>query len=277
MCSPRSALAFMALALLSGIFSPGSAQNLLDRLRPAPANLTRIDDIKVVTGTKVKRYERLTVPLGGVGPVLGGIGAAALLSPLLSPQPAYPGYVYVPQWQAGARLMGEGESAAAAGMISFQQLPYSSDIKVTINMTGLPPGKHALHIHTYGDVSEGCKSTGGQFPNNFLGNLDVKEDGSISAVFMSIYLQLFGFNGIVGRSIVVHSKPIDLNTALNAEVFSSSLSVVPNALAYQNEEISVGAPIACGVISLMSTSPAPTTATPSAAATAAPAPPAEEK
>lgn len=87
--------------MILGVFSPGSAQNLLDRLRPAPANLTRIDDIKVVSGTKVKRYERLTVPLGGVGPVLGGIGAAALLTPLLSPQPAYLGYAYV-----GQRIIG---------------------------------------------------------------------------------------------------------------------------------------------------------------------------
>lgn len=93
MFSSKPVLALMIL----GVFSPGSAQNLLDRLRPAPVNLTRIDDIKVVSGTKVKRYERLTVPLGGVGPVLGGIGAAALLTPLLSPQPAYLGYAYVGQ------------------------------------------------------------------------------------------------------------------------------------------------------------------------------------
>ncbi|KAH8358765.1 hypothetical protein KR093_002269 [Drosophila rubida] len=264
--------AFMLFSILSGIFAPGSAQNLLDRLRPAPANLTRqFDDVKVVSGTKVKRYERLTVPLGGVGPIIGGIGAAGLLSPLLHPQPAYLGYAYLPQWQAGARLMGEGESAASTGIITFQQLPYNSDIKVTINATGLPAGKHALHIHTYGDTSDGCKSTGGQFPNNFLGNLEVKDDGSVSSVFMSIYLQLFGFNGIIGRSIVIHSKPIDLNTALNAEVFSSSLAVMPNALAYQNEELSVGAPIACGVISLMSTAMA---AAP--AATSPPAAPAAE-
>lgn len=83
--------------------------------------------------------------------------------------------------------------------------------------------------------------------------MDTKDDGSISAVFQSIYLQLFGFNGIVGRSIVIHSKAIDLNTALNAEVFSSSLQPMPNALAYQNEENSLGPSIACGVISLMST------------------------
>lgn len=53
-------------------------------------------------------------------------------------------------------------------MITFQQLPYNNDIKVTLNATGLPVGKHALHIHTYGDLSDGCKSTGGQFPNNFV-------------------------------------------------------------------------------------------------------------
>ncbi|XP_020798597.1 superoxide dismutase [Cu-Zn], chloroplastic [Drosophila serrata] len=244
----------LAFVIGSGfIFVPGSAQNLLDRLRPV--NVTRFDDgIKVVSGTKVKRYERLTVPLGGPA---GIPGSAGLLGPLLPPQPAYLGYTYqlVPQWQAGAKLMGDGEGAGVAGMISFLQLPYNSDIKVTINVTGLPPGKHALHIHTFGDLSDGCKSTGGQFPNNFLGNVDTKDDGSISAVFQSLYLQLFGFNGIIGRSIVIHSKAIDLNTALNAEVFSSSLQAMPNALAYQNEENSVGPAIACGVISLMSTAP----------------------
>ncbi|KAH8383777.1 hypothetical protein KR009_010462 [Drosophila setifemur] len=235
----------------AGVFAPGSAQNLLDRLRPV--NVTRFDDgIKVVSGTKVKRYERLTVPLGGPA---GFPGAAGLLGPLLPPQPAYLAYTYqfVPQWQAAAKLIGDGEAAGVAGMISFQQLPYNQDIKIMINVTGLPPGKHALHIHTFGDTSEGCKSTGGQFPNNFLGNVDTKDDGSINAVFQSIYIQLFGLNGIMGRSIVIHSKAIDLNTALNAEVFSSSLQPMPNAMAYQNEENSVGPAIACGVISLMST------------------------
>lgn len=84
----------LILALLIGngyVFAPGSAQNLLDRLRPV--NVTRFDDgIKVVSGTKVKRYERLTVPLGGPA---GIPGSAGLLGPLLPPQPAYLGYTYV--------------------------------------------------------------------------------------------------------------------------------------------------------------------------------------
>lgn len=95
----------LAFMLLNSIFVPGSAQNLLDRLRPGPANLTRIDDIKVVSGTKVKRYERMTVPLAGIGPVIGGIGAAALLSPLLQPQPAYVGYSFVGSCPTVRRLL----------------------------------------------------------------------------------------------------------------------------------------------------------------------------
>ncbi|XP_037812630.1 superoxide dismutase [Cu-Zn] 5 isoform X2 [Lucilia sericata] len=211
-----------------------AAQSILDRFRPS-SNLSSVgvdEQVKIVSGTKVKRFERFTVPLGGT-------------VNLLQPQPSL--YYVAPQWQAGAKITGEGID----GMITFQQLPYNNDIKVTLNATGIPAGKHALHIHTYGDLTDGCKSTGGQFPNNFLGNIDVKEGGEINVAFISVYLTLFGYNGIIGRSIVIHEKPIDLNTALNADIFSSSLHALPNNQAFQNEENSVGEPIACGVISIM--------------------------
>uniref|UniRef100_A0A1A9UN90 superoxide dismutase n=1 Tax=Glossina austeni TaxID=7395 RepID=A0A1A9UN90_GLOAU len=151
----------------------------------------------------------------------------------------------IPRWQVGSKLNGEG----IEGMIVFQPIPYSSQgVRVILNATGLPPGRHALHIHTYGDMSDGCASTGEQFPNNFLGNVNAKEDGSVSVAFVSPFLNLFGFHGIVGRSIIIHEKPIDLNTILNAEIISSAL---PDALASQNEEKSVGAAIACGIISVL--------------------------
>lgn len=81
-----------------------------------------------------------------------------------------------------------------------------------------------------------------------LGNVNAKEDGSVSVAFISAFLNLFGFHGIVGRSIIIHEKPIDLNTILNAEIISSAL---PDALASQNEEKSVGTAIACGIISVL--------------------------
>lgn len=76
----------------------------------------------------------------------------------------------MPQWIAGAQLTGDAEGLN--GRITFQQLPYRNDVKVTINASGLPAGKHALHIHTYGDLSEGCKSTGDKFSNNFVSCLN---------------------------------------------------------------------------------------------------------
>ncbi|KAL9895284.1 sodesque isoform 2-T2 [Glossina fuscipes fuscipes] len=179
------------------------------------------------------KVKRLTVPLNGN------------MNIWTQQHPNYYDIPYViPRWQVGSKLIGEG----IEGMIAFQPLPYSSHIRVILNATGLPPGKHALHIHTYGDMGDGCTSTGEQFPNNFLGNVNAKEDGSVSVAFISPFLNLFGFHGIVGRSIIIHEKPIDLNTILNAEIISSGL---PDALASQNEEKSVGAAIACGVITVL--------------------------
>lgn len=114
----------------------------------------------------------------------------------------------------------------------------------------MPPGKHALNIHTYGDLSEGCKSTGYQLPGNFLGNIEVKPDETITTSFLSTFITLFGFNGIIGRSIVIHDKPIDINTSLNAEVFSIPLHQAILNAPLQTEEFLRGTPIACGIISI---------------------------
>ncbi|KAM7360616.1 sodesque isoform 1-T1 [Cochliomyia hominivorax] len=239
-----------------------AGQSILERFRPT-SNISAAgsgdEQVKIVSGTKVKRFERFTVPLGGavnllqphqpsfyyVRPHLGYFNN--FRNYFVTGWPYYYPIRVTPQWQAGAKIMGEG----IEGMITFQQLPYNNDIKVTLNATGIPAGKHALHIHTYGDLADGCKSTGGQFPNNFLGNIDVKEGGEVNVAFISVYLTLFGYNGIIGRSIVIHEKPIDLNTALNADIFSSSLHAISDAQAFQNEENSVGEIIACGVISIM--------------------------
>ena len=73
----------------------------------------------------------------------------------------------------------------------------------------------------------------------------------MNVAFISVYLTMFGYNGIIGRSIVIHEQPIDLNNVLNADIFSTTLHAVHDVQAYQNEEKSVGEIIACGIISIM--------------------------
>lgn len=65
---------------------------------------------------------------------------------------------------AGSKLNGDGIDID----ITFQQFPFRHDITVMLNGTGLPVGKHALHIHSYGDLGNECRNTGGQFRHTFV-------------------------------------------------------------------------------------------------------------
>ncbi|CAE7138493.1 unnamed protein product [Rhizoctonia solani] len=87
------------------------------------------------------------------------------------------------------------------------------------------PGKHGIHVHTWGDISGGCESVGTHFnPYNKthggpesevrhvgdLGNIVAGSDG-VSKV--DIYDKIISFNGatnIIGRSLVVHAGEDDL-------------------------------------------------------------------
>lgn len=62
-------------------------------------------------------------------------------------------------WKATAILIADG-AGGNNGEISFKQTGPLNPILVNINATGLSMGKHAIHIHAYGDLREGCKSTG---------------------------------------------------------------------------------------------------------------------
>lgn len=53
-----------------------------------------------------------------------------------------------------------GEGDGKFGEVSFRQISPVNPLLVNMNATGLPKGKHAVHIHAFGDMREGCKSTG---------------------------------------------------------------------------------------------------------------------
>lgn len=70
-----------------------------------------------------------------------------------------------PAFRATAILFGDNAEAGPMGHIVFTQFTLSDPVMVTINATGLPAGKHAIHVHAYGDLREGCKSTGPHLRN----------------------------------------------------------------------------------------------------------------
>lgn len=180
-------------------------------------------------------------------------------------------------FRAAATLFGDNAEAGPMGQIAFTQYGPGQSVIVTINATGLPAGKHAIHIHAFGDLREGCKSTGphmrnilvsgcgdairgsifrskmiGLFSSPQIGNVEVKEDGKLELNFHSPYLTLFGPNkGIIGRSIVIHEKPIEFNRF--PDIRGYPVAPTLNQQQVQSEEMAVGGFVACGIITVTNT------------------------
>ncbi|XP_037327078.1 extracellular superoxide dismutase [Cu-Zn] [Pungitius pungitius] len=94
-------------------------------------------------------------------------------------------------------------------------------LNVLLRFNGFPTEgdsqPRAVHIHQYGDLSQGCDSTGGHYnphgahhpnhPGDF-GNFEPQE-GKITAMIES-EATLFSALSVIGRAVVVHEKMDDL-------------------------------------------------------------------
>ncbi|KAL9701555.1 hypothetical protein quinque_004996 [Culex quinquefasciatus] len=187
--------------------------------------------VTTVTGAKFQRainddVEFITPNGGGLGPVgLGPLGGPRGFRGIeILPRPE-------PSWKAGATLVADNPEQQIMGTISFRQWA-PGHVETAINATGLPVGKHAVHVHAFGDMKEGCKSTGPHFRSSIIGNIEVKDDGNAMIDFHSPYVNLFGFAGIIGRSIVIHEKP--------SEVYRFPDLSINNPVSFQGEEDTVG-------------------------------------
>ncbi|XP_020366739.1 superoxide dismutase [Cu-Zn]-like [Rhincodon typus] len=98
--------------------------------------------------------------------------------------------------------------------------------------TGLPPGKHGLHIHSFGDLTNDWISAGPHYnPDNEihgapeennrhagdLGNVEVNEDGLAKLDMEVQHFHLTGIHSIIGRSLVIHQNEDDLGKGDNEE------------------------------------------------------------
>ena len=109
------------------------------------------------------------------------------------------------------------------GNVFFKETQRGLQIKISIS--GISPGKHGLHIHEYGDLTEGCSSLCSHFgPTNSvhggrnseerhlgdLGNVEADKNGNVEMTIYDKDLKITGDYGIVGRSVVLHADEDDL-------------------------------------------------------------------
>lgn len=137
------------------------------------------------------------------------------------------------------------------GIVSFEQDTYSSPTKIVVSATGLKPNSlHGFHIHEFGDLTDGCTSAGGHYnPKGKkhggildeerhvgdLGNLRTDERGNTFMAINDKLIKLFGDDGVVGRSCVVHENQDDLGRGGHKDSMTTGNS---------------GPRIACGIIGL---------------------------
>jgi Cu-Zn family superoxide dismutase len=131
--------------------------------------------------------------------------------------------------RARAELRGAG--GERVGLAEFVQ--EEGGVRITVEVEGLPPGEHGLHLHAIGEcVPPDFKAAGGHFnpagkahghdnPNGHhagdLPNLVVGADGTGRAVYLNrdITLAYGGANSLFdddGTAVVIHAGPDDRKT-----------------------------------------------------------------
>ena len=143
------------------------------------------------------------------------------------------------------------------GHVTFNQCCKNHSVTVVFNLVHFPKESiHAIHIHEFGDTSDGCKSLGLHYnpKNNTHGSFSLPEhprhagdlinnfksdkNGSFHFQYEDETITLFGEDTILGRSVVVHEGRDDLGLGVGDKRKESLIS--GNA----------GKRIVCGVIGL---------------------------
>ena len=122
------------------------------------------------------------------------------------------------------------------GVVKFHQCSQTCVTQVYIQFKGIKPGAiHAIHIHEYGNLTEGCKSAGAHYnPYNMehgsimvdptrrhvgdlINNIQGDDKGEFEFVYLDPMIQLQGPMSVIGRTVVLHAKPDDLGLGNNKE------------------------------------------------------------
>ncbi|HEX9982865.1 MAG TPA: superoxide dismutase family protein [Thermoanaerobaculia bacterium] len=138
---------------------------------------------------------------------------------------------------AGCATTASGPSAVATlaptanntprGSVNFDQLGDGS-VRVTVDLTNVPPGVHGFHVHEKGDCGDNGNAAGGHFnplatphgapdatPHHAgdFGNVTADANGNVRTTFTTRSLTLGeGANSAVGHAVILHANPDDLTT-----------------------------------------------------------------
>jgi Cu-Zn family superoxide dismutase len=112
------------------------------------------------------------------------------------------------------------------GMVTFKSA--ADGTQIVVDLSGLKPGKHGLHIHEKGDCSAPDASSAGAHFNpthshhggpttsdrhaGDFGNIEADASGKVHVELKDKNLKMNGPDSIVGKSVVVHEKEDDLKT-----------------------------------------------------------------
>ena len=103
---------------------------------------------------------------------------------------------------------------------------YNNNIIIYGKVTGLNMNQnHAIHIHEYGDLTDGCTSSCSHYnpynmkhggPNSKerhvgdLGNILADENGNCKFLIVDHMIKLNGEHNVIGRAVVIHEDPDDM-------------------------------------------------------------------
>jgi Cu-Zn family superoxide dismutase len=104
----------------------------------------------------------------------------------------------------------------------------SGGVRIVAHVSGLTPGPHGFHIHEKGDCSAPDASSAGDHFNpksgshgdrydesahvGDMGNLVADESGHAALEYVDPHMTLEGEASVIGRGVIVHANPDDLQT-----------------------------------------------------------------
>ena len=114
----------------------------------------------------------------------------------------------------------------AGGTLHFNDVG-DGNVEVVVDLTGVPPGVHGLHIHEKGDCGNNAQNAGGHFnPTGMVhgapdavshhagdfGNVTANANGEVHTRFTTHSISLTeGFSSsAIGHGVVLHEKADDL-------------------------------------------------------------------